>query len=150
MNDEGLKVREVSDSDLKLTLLSRSEVIRQVRKYVRKLASNVGFSEQQIFEIQLAINEAIANIIKHAYGGDADGKIEFAAQINNGSDLVIQIRDFGRKPERDKLRPRDLQKLAESGLGLFLIEQLMDHVEFDFSEETGTRLLLRKEQKAAH
>lgn len=137
--------REVTNEELHLCLQSRNEIIKDVREQIRKFAQEKGFAHDAIYDIQLAVNEAIANIIEHVYRGDGEGRIDVNAGIDASGNLVISIQDFGEmKTDGSQLRSRDLDDLREGGLGIFLLRNLMDEVDFDQSPEVGTRLVLKK------
>lgn len=144
MDDSSLRVRQISNSELKISLQSRNDMIWRVRRLLKDFASKQGFSEREIFEVQLAVNEAIANVIEHAYQGDQSGEIEFDAGLDANNDLVIHIKDYGRKPDEKGISHRDLDELADGGLGTFLIQNLMDEVRYEHGEEAGTLLTLKK------
>ncbi len=144
MDEAPLKVREVSDRELHISLQSKTRFIKEIRTKLREFASEIGFSEDEIFDIQLAVNEALANIMKHAYKGAEDGKIDVRVNTDSTGAMVICIRDWGQKPDRDAIKSRDLEDFRENGLGVFLMNQLVDEVEFDDSPECGMILKLKK------
>jgi len=149
MSDKPMIVREVSDEELHVTLLSRNELIREIREKLKEFAGKKGFDDDEIFDMQLAVNEALANIIEHAYAGYDRGKIEIKINSDEKGGVVISIRDYGNKCDPEVLKPRDLDVLEEGGLGIFLINNLMDEVEYDHSPEDGTILKLKKYKKSS-
>ncbi|MCA9734921.1 MAG: ATP-binding protein [Deferribacteres bacterium] len=146
-NDEELTVRVVSDEEIHMSMLAVGKLIKPIREQLYEFASGRGFSDDQIYEIQLAVNEALANIIKHGYKGEKRGEIELSAETNRFGDLEIAIQDFAEKVDLAKLVSRDLEDVQDSGLGVYLINNLMDEVEYDLSREKGTRLILKKKLK---
>ncbi len=147
MSDKPLKVREVSNQELQITLMSRNELIRDLRQKIKHFAKQQGFGDDDVFEVQLALNEALANVIEHAYRGDQNGRIDVKFHADANGDLVIIIKDYGQKCDPTRLKPRDLDELRDGGLGLFLMEKLMDVVQFDFSQDDGTVLTLIKRKQ---
>ena len=97
------------------------------------------------------MDEACSNIIEHAYGGEDKGEIECTCNDTNDG-LEIIIRDDGR-PFDPKLIPSpnfsvELDELKPRGAGLFLIQNMMDDVDFVFSENTGNVLrMVKRKQK---
>ncbi|MBK7105609.1 MAG: ATP-binding protein [Ignavibacteriae bacterium] len=91
-------------------------------------------SENSIREIELSLAEALNNIIKHAYKGEENNTIEISLEIISNKFKVI-LSDFG--IERSNLNkptlefdPNDIESLPEGGMGLFIIEQLMDETNY--------------------
>lgn len=101
-----------------------------VRTAVESLSAEAGFDAKTTGEIGLATNEAIANIIRHAYGSASDKPIELRAEAKAGG-IEITLRDWGsgRRPaSAGKHEPAD--PLTPGGLGLVCMHSLMDEVLF--------------------
>jgi len=87
-------------------------------------------SEEKIREIELSLAEALNNIIKHAYKGDETNKINIGMSFENNK-LTLVLIDNG-EPRNNigkpilEFDPNDIDSLPEGGMGLFIIEQLMD------------------------
>ena len=93
------------------------------------------------------MDEACANIIDHAYGGENIGNIKiYVSVIKNGLRIVLQDDgepfDPSEVPEPDITSPLEIRK--ERGLGIFFMRQLMDKVLFEFSQKEGNTLTLIK------
>ena len=124
---------------LKTWMRSASLSVRQARQ--------VGFSDKEIYSIQLAADEASTNIIEHAYAGVEDGKIEIDCNIFDGG-LKIVMRDQG-KPFDPSSVPEpnvkaDLSERKIGGLGMYLMRKLMDEVSYESSAERGNVLTMVK------
>jgi len=105
-----------------------------------------GFSDDTIEDIKLAVDEACANVIKHAYKGDTTKRI--VVQFNmTRSGLKVVIEDSGLKADPAAVRGRDLEDLKPGGLGVHFIKRVFDSVEFDMRKKTGNRLRLIKHLK---
>lgn len=106
-----------------------------------------GFDEQGIYDIQLAVDEAVSNIIEYAYGGGSDQPIECTYCITK-ADLTMSLCDYGRPfdpasvPEPNL--EADLESRTTGGLGVFIIRQLMDRVLFAFGDPAGNTLTMVK------
>jgi serine/threonine-protein kinase RsbW len=109
--------------------------LEKISLFVGKTAQKIGFDEDTIYSIQLAVDEACANIIEHGYGERPKQKITCICSFKDG-DFTIQLVDHGRKfdprhvPEPDL--KANLQERSQGGLGVFFIRQLMDEVHFSF------------------
>ncbi|MBI4428351.1 MAG: ATP-binding protein [Ignavibacteriales bacterium] len=117
------------------TIPSRTDHLSEVRAFVSEAASAFGFSDEDIANISLAVDEACTNIIKHAYQNAPDKEIEISV-IRNKKNFEIRIVDFGRQFNPQEIKAPDLRRnLAQhrrGGLGVYLMKRLMDKVEYSF------------------
>lgn len=115
------------------TIPSATRYLARVRRFVDEQATAAGLSERAASEVQLAVDEACANAIEHAYGGDAGGTVEVVTRRRPGR-FVVTIRHTGVPFDASKYRPPDLERAAEErwsgGFGVALIHRLMDEVEY--------------------
>lgn len=85
-------------------------------------------------EIEICLVESLNNIIKHAYKEDNSRNIDLSIEINT-SYIVIDVEDDGiprkerKKPSLD-FDPDDIENLPEGGMGLYIIDQLMDELTY--------------------
>jgi serine/threonine-protein kinase RsbW len=97
------------------------------------------------FDLQLAVEEAVMNVIEHAYGGKG-GEVTVCFEVD-GADVQITVTDHGQPFNPDRVAMPNLNQPLEErpigGLGIYLMQQLMDEVEFAFSAE-GNRLRMVK------
>jgi len=108
-------------------------VLCGVRGAVSPLASVVGFGEEDCHKITLALDEAITNVIRHAYGGKLERPIEIQFHKLNGSPatkpgLEIILIDRGTKARPEALKGLPPGELRSGGLGLHFMRQSMDTV----------------------
>ena len=119
----------------------------EIREIVAEAARQVGFSDKEIYAIQLAADEASSNIIEHAYAGVKGGKLEIDISTSD-TKLKIIMRDHG-KPFDPASVPEpnvkaDLSERKIGGLGMYLMRKLMDEVSYESSPETGNILTMIK------
>lgn len=121
--------------------------LASISEFMIVQAEDAGFSPSDVYAIQTAVDEACANIIDHAYGGENIGSISI--EVNDEKDqLVIVIKDTGQPfnpdeiPLPDITSPLEIRK--EGGLGIFFMQELMDEVEFEFFQPKGNTLTLIK------
>lgn len=141
---------------LKLELPSHPQVLSVVRSAVQEFAKVVGFNEEECRSIILAVDEAMTNIIRHAYQDRYDQTIELTCrrmgpdlgtnpgtpeQIHDGLEFVLV--DHGRSAEPEQMKGRDLDDVRPGGLGIHLMSQIMDQVCYEPGSE-GNRLRLIK------
>ena len=107
-----------------------------IRDFVAHIAQNMGFSEENIHRIELAVDEASTNVIKHAYKKTNGNQKFISVQVTTYPDrLQIDVIDSGKgfNPRKIKMPPMDiyLKEMKRGGLGLYLIKTLMDKVEYE-------------------
>jgi serine/threonine-protein kinase RsbW len=120
--------------------------LTKIREFVLQAGRELDLEEGALFELQLAVDEACTNVIKHAYGGRG-GTIEVTVEPDEDGVRVI-IRDWGRSfdvqsmPVPDVNLPLEQRELG--GLGLFLMHQMVDDIHFEFDTEYGNSLTMVK------
>lgn len=123
------------------------EMLDAIREMAGDVARSAGFDEKDIYNVQLAVDEAASNIIEHAYEGIPDGRLELTAEVRNGN-LVLSLRDWGTPFESmDVVEPditANLEDRAIGGLGLFFMRKLMDEVHFLPRSEDGNLVTMIK------
>lgn len=130
----------------KLSLSFRSDpaAIADVRHTLERFAESHGIDRGCAGELGLAVNEAIANIIRHAYKGREDEPIELTAEME-GDALVICLRDWGTGEIPNLMRQKtDLSQ--PGGLGLPCMKQIMDSLEF-IPQSDGMLLKMTKRKR---
>jgi serine/threonine-protein kinase RsbW len=130
-----------------LKLKSRTENLTKVRDFIYQNAAVVGFSDEAIDNIILAVDEACTNIIKHSYNLDPEGEIIIKLRYN-GHKLAVELTDYGISFEPDKVPDPDLQKYYQQhkvgGLGMYLMKTLMDEVKYISIPGEYNQVLLTK------
>ncbi|ABS60935.1 MULTISPECIES: ATP-binding protein [Fervidobacterium] len=118
------------------------ENIKITRAILHTFLTFRGVFDKDIFDTELAINEAIANIIQHTYKGEPK-YITMTVNWLEPDTLEIFLRDFGPKVDPSQIKSRDLDDIRPGGLGVYIIKRIFDVMEFkDVSE--GNLLYLRK------
>ncbi|MGI2294878.1 anti-sigma B factor RsbW [Paenibacillus sp. GXUN7292] len=131
-----------------LTIPAQAEYIDTVRLAVYSIASKAGFSYEDIEDMKVAVSEACTNVVLHAYEHQHDGIIEITFELDIDS-IYIKIRDYGSSFEYDKqmkppvpLHNHKLENISPGGLGIYMMQALMDHVEIHTGP--GTEIVLAK------
>jgi anti-sigma regulatory factor (Ser/Thr protein kinase) len=126
---------------------ARTVELRAVRMEVERHAVRFGFAKEIAFRIALAVDEACANIIEHAYRNDphAHFSIEVAT---DGESFVVTLTDAGIPFSHRRIPALDLFRCAreqrKGGLGLHLITRIMDAIEYGETDDRMNRLRLIK------
>lgn len=110
-------------------------------------AREAGFDERAVNQVQVAVDEACANVIEHAYAGREPGDMQVSCCLDRQG-IVIRVRDWGRAFEPERVAVPDIDAPLEErqlgGLGLFMIRRLMDHVSFTFDPVEGNEVVMAK------
>lgn len=114
---------------LRLQLTSDSEQIAPARKAVEAFVRAAGLGPGVAADLGLVVNEALANVVRHAYHGEP-GRPIFLTGDCDDSELRLTIRDWGSgaNPAARPTRPRD--PATPGGLGLVCLRSLTDGAEF--------------------
>ena len=133
-----------------VTFPAKFEYLDEIRLFVAEVARQAGFSEKEIYSIQLAADEAASNVIEHAYEGITDGVLEFSCGMQ-GNALVITIHDYGKPFNPSKVKKpnlkADLSKRQIGGLGVYLMRKLMDKVRYESKPGAGNLLTMIKRRR---
>lgn len=119
--------------------------LEKIRDYFAAAAREARLQDNQVFDVELAVDEAATNIIEHAYGGEGKGEIECSYELMpNG--LKLLLRDHGLPFNPDAVKKPDVNcdmcKRKNGGLGLHFMRSLMDSVEFTFNGSGGNLLIM--------
>lgn len=114
---------------LELRFPAQPRELKAMREAVREGLVRAGASHGCIRDVVMAVDEACQNVIRHAYGPQRDGDIQLEIDCE-GDRLVLSLLDFAPPVDPTKVKPRNLEDVRPGGLGTFLIQELMDSVEF--------------------
>jgi serine/threonine-protein kinase RsbW len=115
---------------------------RVVRAAAEEIGKQMGFSEDKVADLTLAVSEAVTNAIEH--GNRQQREINVGVVFSMEADrLQIRVIDQGEKSQPPEIRrsvisEESIEQGELRGLGLYLIHQLVDQVEFTTSEEGNT------------
>ncbi len=126
---------------LVLVTASAPEALANVRAAVRDFLSRTPVDPARHDLIVLAIDEACANIIRHAYSGLHTGRIRITLRCGPRR-FATELRDYGAPLIPGALKGRSLDNAAPGGLGLHLIRTAFPEVRY-LPRPRGTLLVLR-------
>ncbi|WP_101773772.1 ATP-binding protein [Peptostreptococcus faecalis] len=110
-----------------------------IRLTTSGIASSMGFDLEEIEDIKVAISEACTNAIKHS----KQDEFELTFYVYNDK-LTMEVKDEGIGYDVKSVASPNLKEPKENGLGLFIIQSLMDDVEINSCEECGTIIRITK------
>ena len=131
--------------DLRVEFYSRPHALATIRQMIDSLCSRLGFDPAEASRICLAVDEALCNVIRHGYDSDPNGPITLTGtEARDERLLEFIIEDRGRQVDLDTIRSRNLDDVRPGGLGVHLIEEIMDHATWEHRDGGGMRLTLHK------
>ncbi|WP_199533642.1 ATP-binding protein [Romboutsia maritimum] len=122
-----------------MEITSNPQYVGIIRLTTSGIANKIGFPIDDIEDIKVAVSEACTNAIKHS--NDDIFNITFKI-LDNG--LNIEIQDNGQGYDISKIKAPDLENPKENGLGLFIIQSLMDDVSIESNDKDGTIIKMTK------
>lgn len=125
------------------SLASRVEEIDGARRWLTGHVRAAGFGDGDVWALELALTEALANVVHHAYGGDPTQRIDLELQVSGGS-TTVTITDSGVPFDPHDYEPAPLDTPRSGGYGVHLIREVMDEVAASAAPGGGTRLRLTK------
>ena len=126
-------------------LNASSEVLSPFRKELRHILTQAGWEKKTTEEILLAVDEALTNIIRHAYQGKP-GKMTISV-VATDDKIEIVLEDQGQKFDPTQVPPPELPRHKPGGLGVHFIRTIMDQMIYDDHGLAGNRLRLIKHKK---
>ena len=134
---------------IEMRIGAHPEYLCLARLLVRKLGEMVGLREKDVDSVALAVDEAMANVIRHDYGGPCGDPILLRLGKRRGSGdaddaLEIIVRDFGRQVDPATIKSRDLDEVRPGGMGVHIIQSIMEKVEYSCPIDGGMQLRMAK------
>lgn len=152
----------MADSKAHVCLEIRSDPVylSGARQLVAAIAQRLGFDEMACSQIALAVDEALCNVIRHGYDRATDKPIWISLwptdHAYDAPGLLIVIEDEARQVDPSIIKGRALEDIRPGGLGVHIIKEVMDEVEYAPRQPKGMKLTLFKkfsssnENLAAH
>ncbi len=135
-----------------LTVDSRLKNLATIADFVVEAAQAADLNEKATFEVQMAVDEACTNVIKHSYRGEENGKIALCCRRAEDN-FVVTIRDYGQPFDPGAIPPPDttcgLAERCNGGLGLYFMRRLMDEVCFHFDTEGNELTMIKSIRRRA-
>jgi sigma-B regulation protein RsbU (phosphoserine phosphatase) len=111
------------------TFPARPEELQAVREVVSKACEDCGCTPSMATDIVIAVGEACQNVVRHAYKGIEDGKATLEIHCKDGI-IEFRLQDSAPSVDPEKIKPKWPQELGPGGLGICLIHDIMDEVEY--------------------
>lgn len=118
----------------KMKVPAKLENMEKLQKFAADFAGSQRFSSKQIIEIELACEEALVNIIKHAYPDGKPGEVEINCKVDQNGNCIIELVDTGQPFDLNAIPPpdinEDISSRKDGGLGWVLIKQFVDKIKY--------------------
>jgi serine/threonine-protein kinase RsbW len=123
-----------------LAFPARPEYLLLARLALTGVARAGGAEEDVLADLRLAVTEAAANVVRHAYA-DGDGDIMLAFTLTGSGRLEVIVEDDGPGFDEADVASWEPTDLGEDGMGLAIIRAVADEVEIGSRHDSsGTRL----------
>jgi len=126
----------------KVEFSSHTANLALMRKFVRTFLDAYPFSEKERTLMVLGVDEACTNIIRHAYDLRDDQPIALSVEGKRNC-VCMRLRDYGHQTPPEKMQGRAHDLIKPGGLGLHLIRNAFDQVDY-ILKRRGTELVLTK------
>lgn len=135
--------------NIQLLIQSSTLLLSGVRELVFHVASRVGFTDEHCGQMALAVDEALCNVIRHGYDRAADRPIWLSIFFLGGLEpgeggkpspteaIKIIIEDEAKQVDLEAIKSRDLDEIRPGGLGVHIIQQVMDEVRYEHRQDLG-------------
>jgi len=156
--------REPEEQDLldfEIRCPVKTRVLSILRNVATCVAREAGFADEEIDQIEMAVDEACANVIRHAYSADQEGNtpniepVDFILHLQvciSENRVSFRVRDRGvglnKRPTGAGSIDEYVKRGGKGGLGIYIIRNFMDEVDYECPPGEGTILTMTKYLKA--
>ena len=137
------QIKEEKEKPAHLSIKSHPGNLKYIRGLMTQTLSNTNLSQQDAQMIILAMDETCSNIIRHGYKGDYTQKIDIFVSLETKS-LTITVVDNGIKFDITSIKPRDVSEVRPGGLGIHIIKEVMDKVEYSYTSQGCNQIKMVK------
>jgi serine/threonine-protein kinase RsbW len=116
-----------------LEIPGRKGQLATVRRFLSEIlrtTPGLPVTDQQVDNLVLAVNEAVSNVVEHAYGSASEDLLRIEIDVRQGQ-LLVRLLDHGRSFDPDDVPAPVFDGTDTSGLGLYMIRSLTDQVSYD-------------------
>lgn len=136
-----------------LMVAAETRNLAEVTAFVRQILTSYGWDAEEIFQMELAVEEIFVNICRYAYG-QKRGKAKLVLEKTKEKEgAMIRISDQG--IPYDPLEREDpdislgVQEREPGGLGIFFVKQLMDEVRYERKKNENQLILIKYRKEGA-
>jgi serine/threonine-protein kinase RsbW len=134
-------------ADVEIVRDARREHLGDVLAFVDHACARAGVAHEVLFDVRLAVEEVVTNVIDHGYAGAPTGPVTVRFH-HDPRQIIITVEDLARPFDPSRLVPPDvaapLEQRAIGGLGWHHGHQVMDEVRHAQGSTHGNRVTLGK------
>jgi serine/threonine-protein kinase RsbW len=132
---------------VRLDISSRLDLTEVVQTVLNHLSGLLGFDEEAVHYMSVALRESVVNAIKHGNRGDEGKRVAVEFVLHDGAlEFRVQDEGAGFDPSRvaNPVEPENL--LRPDGRGIFFMKNFMDEVSYSFPAQGGTLVSMKKKK----
>ncbi|MEO9966047.1 MAG: ATP-binding protein [Reichenbachiella sp.] len=126
----------------------KRERLKEIRHFVAEVLGDIGFSEIDAHKVILAVDEVCANLIIHSNKCNPSECLELFIEDHGKDGVLFEIIDYGigfnynnyKEPNLEEI----IRKRKKGGLGIMLVKNIMDTVEFKNEENKNICRMIKK------
>lgn len=113
---------------------SSTQNLSMIRDFVKAIGTQSHLDDLEVTQLEMAVDEACANVIEHAYNSDSTKEVSIRATVDD-DELQIIVIDTGRGFDPNSVEQSKLEDLISAkrtgGLGMRLMKLFMDEVHYE-------------------
>jgi phosphoserine phosphatase RsbU/P len=143
-----IEERRLPQARAELEIASDLSELAQARKFVRDVCGRLAepVDEDTVNQLELAMTEAASNVMRHAYGGRTDRRIQLAADVYQDR-IVLRLHHLGQSFDPAAVRPPKFDGSEEGGFGMYIITQTVDEVRYHRDERGRNCISMIKKRR---
>ncbi len=131
---------------------SSTENLAMIRDFVKSIGTQAGMGDLEVAGLELAVDEACANVMEHAYAEDTSKEVKIRAIVDHDA-LQIEVIDTGKGFDPAMVEQLKLEDMVaakrKGGLGMRLMKSFMDEVHYEVQPGVKNELkMVKKLHKA--
>ena len=129
---------------------SSTENLSMIRDFVKSIGTQAGMTDMDAARLELAVDEACANVMEHAYSSDFNQEVTIRAKVDDAA-IQIWVIDTGKGFDPAAIKQSKLEDLISArrtgGLGMRLMKSFMDEVHYEMLPGVKNELRMVKRLK---
>ncbi len=127
--------------------------LAEIRKMIRNAATEFFGDSMIVGKVTLAVDEAVANVMEHAYTGMTEvGYVHVLVRVED-LDFIVKVIDEGKKFDTTSMTSIDIREAVKNGqkngYGIYLIRQVMDEIHYNYVKNIKNELCMIKKIESA-
>ena len=138
---------KLTDDFAELIIPAHPRYLNAARLVTGSAGALSGLGIEEVEDMKVAVSEAVTNVMDHAYGTEAPGRVVVRYRPASG-ELTVEVEDTGAGFDPGKLPSgAPPQPGPDGGLGLYLVRELADNVKVESAPGSGTKVTITKRHR---